>query len=77
MFERAEYDARWAGAESEQCRYSAQNIGYTRNFLRFMDEGLAGLAGPIRALEIGCGDGFFAGQLAQRGCERRELTCPP
>lgn len=77
LTERAEYDARWAGAQSGQCGYSAENIGYTPNFLRFMDAGLAGLPTPVRALEVGCGDGFFTGQLAQRGCDATGIDLSP
>jgi hypothetical protein len=51
LTEQAEYDAHWASAESGEIAYSAKNIGYTPHFLRFMDEGLAGLVKPIRALQ--------------------------
>lgn len=61
--EQTEYDKRWA---DENDGYSAARIGYTPNFLRFMTEHLSGLAAPA-ALEIGCGDGFFSGELAKRG----------
>lgn len=77
LTERAEYDARWAGAESGECGYSGENIGYVGNFLRFLDEGLAKLPKPIRALEVGCGAGFFTGQLAQRGCDATGIDLSP
>jgi SAM-dependent methyltransferase len=66
--ESKEYDQRWSKPD-----YSAAQIGYTPNFLRFMDEGLALLkpspGKAVRALEVGCGDGYFTGQLADRGTD--------
>jgi SAM-dependent methyltransferase len=81
--EAREYDELWGKPD-----YSAAQIGYTPNFLRFMDAGLRRLAPagwvapsdtttastppanaavlPLRGLEVGCGDGFFTGQLARR-----------
>ena len=77
LTEQAEYNARWASAESGKTTYSAKDIGYTPHFLRFMDAGLAGLVRPIRALEVGCGDGFFTGQLAERGCDATGIDLSP
>jgi SAM-dependent methyltransferase len=63
--EQAEYDKRWSSGG-----YSADRIGYTRFFLRFMTQQLqrGGVPESPTALEIGCGDGFFSSELATRGC---------
>jgi SAM-dependent methyltransferase len=42
-----------------------------------MDAGLAALPRPVRALEVGCGDGFFTGQLAERGCDAIGIDLSP
>ncbi|MGA2648134.1 MAG: class I SAM-dependent methyltransferase [Candidatus Sulfotelmatobacter sp.] len=74
LSEQAEYDRRWTTKE-----YSAGNSGYTPFFLRFMKEEVSRL-GPGRkakALEIGCGDGFFSGHLARLGCEVTGIDLSP
>jgi len=64
-FEQLEYDRLWSNADDA---YSAERLGYTPHFLRFMTEQLAQVPPPRAALEIGCGDGFFSAALAERGC---------
>jgi SAM-dependent methyltransferase len=74
LTEQAEYDRRWANEG-----YSAENIGYTPSFLKFMADGVSGLklGRPPRALEVGCGNGFFSGQLAKLGCEVTGIDLSP
>ena len=77
-----EYDARWRDSAEGRSNYSAASIGYTPHFLRFMDAGLAAVRAAggrerVRALEVGCGDGFFTGQLADRGCEATGIDLSP
>jgi len=64
-FEQQEYDRLWS---DENDAYSAERLGYTPHFLRFMDAQLAEVPAPRAILEIGCGDGFFSSQLANRDC---------
>src|SRR4051812_35371513 len=87
LTEQSEYDARWASAESGESAYSAKDIGYTPHFLRFMEAGLGQLKSqtrppsnphsPVRALEVGCGDGFFTAQLAERACDATGVDLSP
>jgi len=71
--ERAEYDRRWSEAG-----YSAEQIGYTPNFLRFMRDHLSRKAGPgARALEVGCGDGFFSSKIIEMGFDVVGLDLSP
>ena len=77
-----EYDARWRESASGGTSYSAATIGYTPNFLKFMDEGLSHVrpktvAGRVRALEVGCGDGFFTNELASRNCDAVGIDLSP
>jgi 2-polyprenyl-3-methyl-5-hydroxy-6-metoxy-1,4-benzoquinol methylase len=66
LSENDEYDHRWAKE-----RYSAEYTGYTPFLLNFMAQEVSRIRfdGGAKALEIGCGDGFFSGQLAQLGSE--------
>jgi 2-polyprenyl-6-hydroxyphenyl methylase/3-demethylubiquinone-9 3-methyltransferase len=72
--EQAEYDRRW-GTES----YSAEQTGYTPFFLKFMADEVSNLRAVTapKTLEVGCGDGFFSGQLAKLGCEVTGIDLSP
>jgi len=72
--EQYEYDRRWGTEE-----YSAEKVGYTPSFLKFMEEHVCRLAlgRPPRTLEVGCGDGFFSGHLAKLGCEVTGIDLSP
>lgn len=64
--EQAEYDKRWGNPEE---RYGAGQPGYAPNFVRFMNTWISKEpADRRRAIDIGCGDGYFSGQLAKAGC---------
>jgi SAM-dependent methyltransferase len=72
--EQAEYDRQWGMEE-----YSARHAGYTPFFLRFMADEVSQLRlgkGP-RALEVGCGNGFFSGHLAKLGCQVTGIDLSP
>jgi SAM-dependent methyltransferase len=72
--ERNEYDRRWAAPE-----YSAEHIGYTPFFVKFMAREISRLRLDDRpkALEVGCGNGFFSGHLARFGCEVTGIDLSP
>jgi SAM-dependent methyltransferase len=74
LSEQAEYDRRWTTDA-----YSAINTGYAPSFLKFMSEEVSrlGLNSAPKALEVGCGDGFFAGHLADLGCQVTGLDLSP
>lgn len=69
LTESAEYDRRW----NQNRRYGGEFAGYTPHFIRFMHRHAA----PIlqsgdgdrskRALEVGCGAGFFTKELVNLG----------
>src|SRR4051794_6352823 len=71
--EQAEYDRRW----SDQ-GYGADQLGYTPHFLKFMRAYLSEKAkGGSKALEIGCGDGFFSAALMKLGFETTGIDLSP
>jgi len=74
LSEQAEYDRRWATED-----YSARHSGYTSFFLKFMKEEVSRLelGRGTRTLEVGCGDGFFPGHLAELGCEVTGIDLSP
>jgi SAM-dependent methyltransferase len=74
LTEQAEYDRRWAIDN-----YSAENIGYTPFFLKFMAEEVSRLQLGRRpqTLEVGCGNGFFSGHLARLGCQVNGIDLSP
>ncbi|MFZ4575583.1 MAG: class I SAM-dependent methyltransferase [Phycisphaerales bacterium] len=64
--EKAEYDKLWGTTGG---RYSGEAQGYAPHFLKFMDRWFGKFPKGAKVLEVGCGDGFFSSQIAQRGCE--------
>lgn len=64
--EQAEYDRRWG---ADDINYGGQYAGYTPHFLAFMKKHASTLSSGEgkRALEIGCGDGFFSKELFDMG----------
>src|SRR6266436_8819417 len=72
--EQADYDRRWITD-----LYSAQHAGYTPFFLKFMADEVSQLRldSGRKALEVGCGDGFFSGHLARLGCEVTGIDLSP
>ena len=72
--EQTEYDRRWRFEE-----YSAKYSGYTPFFLRFMAEQVSRLklGHAPRTLDLGCGNGFFSGNLASLGCEVTGIDLSP
>src|SRR4051812_6988598 len=78
--EQQEYDALWKTDESGHQPYSNENVGYTPHFVKFMDQGLAklqSLGRPIKALEVGCGNGLFTNKMAEKGCDAEGLDLSP
>jgi SAM-dependent methyltransferase len=65
--EQMEYDKRWSSTTEG---YGDGQPGYAPNFLKFMDQWIPKAPGkPPKALDVGCGDGYFTTELARRGCD--------
>ncbi len=59
-----EYNCRWASG-----KYGSSHAGYAPHFVTFMTRAVAARGkSQLRALEIGCGDGYFSGHLIRLGC---------
>lgn len=73
--EQAEYDRRW-GAEGST--YGGGHPGYTPHFVDFMSRWVRTRPeSDRRALDVGCGDGYFTGQLARLGCAATGMDLSP
>jgi 2-polyprenyl-6-hydroxyphenyl methylase/3-demethylubiquinone-9 3-methyltransferase len=65
--EQLEYDKRWGNPDEG---YGAGQPGYAPHFVKFMNAWVSKMPADRRkALDIGCGDGYFTGQLKKAGCE--------
>lgn len=64
--EQAEYDRRWGNPNEG---YGGGQPGYAPSFVKFMNSWVVDCPpDQRRAIDIGCGDGYFTGQLARSGC---------
>jgi len=67
-----EYDKRWIDLD-----YSAESIGYTADFLKFMGRWSSIRPCGCAAVDIGCGDGYFSGKLRRLGYEVSGIDISP
>ncbi len=73
--EQAEYDRRWADVAGT---YGGGNPGYSKNFVEFMTKWVVDSARPQpRALDVGCGDGYFTSNLIRLGCRASGMDLSP
>jgi SAM-dependent methyltransferase len=73
--EQAEYDRRWSDPSGS---YGSGHPGYSENFVKFMGEWINRRpADKRRALDVGCGDGYFTSQLIRLGCTASGIDLSP
>jgi SAM-dependent methyltransferase len=73
--EQLEYDRRWG---QEGSTYGSGHPGYSANFVKFMARWLGQQPKDRRkALDIGCGDGYFTNQLARLGAQPTGMDLSP
>jgi len=69
------YDNLWRDDEKA---YSAEHLGYTPHFVRFMQKWAKPRAkAASQALEVGCGDGFFSSKLSDLGYKVTGIDLSP